>query len=72
MPDERLSAFGDRIRRERERRGLSQEDLAKLAGLSRTTINRAERGVINLRVVNAVCIAQGLGMTPQDLFTAAS
>lgn len=68
LPEERLSSLGQRIREERVRLGLSQDELANRSGLSRTTINRAEQGAVNLRVVNALSIAQGLGITARELF----
>ena len=37
-------AFGERVRRERERLGVSQEKLGELAGLHRTYIGHIERG----------------------------
>ena len=72
MDRERLSSFGDRIRTERERQGLSQGELARKAGLSRTTVNRAERGVVGLNVINVHRIAEALGLTVADLFAVAS
>jgi transcriptional regulator with XRE-family HTH domain len=68
VSDERLSAFGERIKRKRQDLGLSQSQLAKASGLSRTTINRAEKGEVELRVVNAMKIAEGLGITARELF----
>ena len=38
--------FGDWLRQERERRGLSQSDLARLASIHRSVINKLETGTI--------------------------
>ena len=38
--------FGDWLRQERERRGLTQSDLARLASIHRSVINKLETGTI--------------------------
>jgi transcriptional regulator with XRE-family HTH domain len=40
-------AIGAEIRRARTAKGLTQEALARAAGLSRTTVNRIENGVVS-------------------------
>lgn len=40
--------LGALLRRARERSGLSQGDLARMAGLSRATVNYAERGRVGI------------------------
>jgi transcriptional regulator with XRE-family HTH domain len=42
-----LAEIGIAVRERREALGLSQKALAKLAGLSRATINQLERGTLN-------------------------
>lgn len=42
----RLSEIGQRIRKQRRALGLTQEQLAKLSELSRTTINQMENGTL--------------------------
>jgi transcriptional regulator with XRE-family HTH domain len=42
----RLSEIGQRIREQRRALGLTQEQLAKLSELSRTTINQMENGTL--------------------------
>ena len=55
-----LRAFGVVVKRHRERKGASQEQLAELAGLHRTYVSDIERGMRNLTVSSANRIANGL------------
>ncbi|HUT98677.1 MAG TPA: helix-turn-helix transcriptional regulator [bacterium] len=55
-------ALGVTVRRHRQRLGLSQEQLAKRAGLHRTYIGSIERGERNITLVNILRLAQGLEM----------
>lgn len=66
-----LRAFGLAVRRERERRGVSQEVLAELAGLHRTYIGSVERGERNLSLRNIVAIANALGISSSVLLSRA-
>ncbi|HYV48445.1 MAG TPA: helix-turn-helix transcriptional regulator [Myxococcaceae bacterium] len=63
-----LQRFGARIRAERERRGLSQEEFAARAGLHRTYLGGVERGERNLGLLNVFRIARALGVPPSTLF----
>ena len=58
------------IRVIRERRGLTQEELAKLCELPRPHISSIERGEYRPRVDTAQKIATALGVTLDDLFAA--
>ena len=62
-----LQRFGARVRAERERQGLSQEQLGERAGLARTYIGGVERGERNVSLLNLIRIARGLGVGPGDL-----
>jgi transcriptional regulator with XRE-family HTH domain len=62
-----LKRFGEKVRAERERAGISQEKLADLAGLHRTYIGGVERGERNLGLLNLIKIAKSLGTTPASL-----
>jgi transcriptional regulator with XRE-family HTH domain len=55
------------LRRERKKCGLSQEELADLAGLHRTYIGSVERGEYNISIDNIERLARALGMEPADL-----
>jgi transcriptional regulator with XRE-family HTH domain len=59
--------FGRSLRRERLRRGLSQEDLGHASGLHPTEVSRLERGVREPRLSTIVALARGLGTTPSAL-----
>lgn len=62
-----LEKFGDRIRELRKSRGLSQEELAELAGLHRNYIGGIERGERNIALLNIVRLAKALGVSPSEL-----
>ncbi len=60
--------FGEKVRRVRRARGLSQEELAHRAGVHRTYLGGIERGERNPSLKNMAGIAEALGVTLSDLF----
>lgn len=64
-----LQLIGRQIRKLRERRGLSQEALAELAGVSRAYFGRVERGDADLSVTVLHKIAAALGVPATDLLS---
>lgn len=60
--------FGQNVRRIRIVLGLSQEELADIAGLHRTYIGSIERGERNVSLNNIVVIAQALHTPLVELF----
>jgi transcriptional regulator with XRE-family HTH domain len=62
-----LTAFGRRVRAAREARGLSQEALADRAGLHRTYVGSAERGLRNVSLTNILKLCRALGVRPGEL-----
>lgn len=66
--DEFLKWFGGRLREIRHMKGLSQEELAGLAGIDRTYVGGVERGERNLSVLNVKRISDALGINIKDLF----
>lgn len=63
-----LKKFGDSVRKQRKRIGLSQEELADKAGLHRTYIGMVERAEKNITLKNIEKIAMALGININDLF----
>jgi DNA-binding XRE family transcriptional regulator len=59
--------FGVRVRGLRERRGLSQEDLADAAHLHRTHISLIERGQRSVRLETIERLAVALRVQPGEL-----
>lgn len=63
-----LKQLGLSIKLARVRKGLSQEELAELAGLHRTYIGMVERAERNITVINLVQIAKALNVSLDKLF----
>lgn len=63
-----LTEFGKRVRSERLRQSLSQEDLAFKAGVHRTYIGMIERAEKNITLKNIEKIAKALGLKISDFF----
>jgi transcriptional regulator with XRE-family HTH domain len=59
--------FGERLRIVRQKRGLSQERLADLAGLHRTYVSSVERGKRNVSLVNIEKLANALQVSMAKL-----
>lgn len=57
--DERMVAFGKRVREVRKARGISQEKLAEMAGIDRSYMGNIERGEknITLKKIYEICDA---------------
>lgn len=68
MSDDIKAFFGNRVRDERLRKGLSQEELAVRAGVHRTYIGMIERAEKNITLVNIEKIAVALEMEIYELF----
>ena len=65
------AAFGQAVRRKRERLGMSQEKLGEKAKLDRTYISGIERGVRNPTLNTIWKLADTLSTTPSALLRAA-
>lgn len=63
-----LIRFGQRVREERLKRNLSQEELAERAGVHRTYIGMIERAEKNITLINIERIAAALGLSINELF----
>jgi transcriptional regulator with XRE-family HTH domain len=60
-------AFGKAVRKARLEKGLSQEELADLAGLHFTYVSSVERGERNISIENIARLAKALGCQLLDL-----
>ena len=63
-----LIKFGERIRKLRKEKDISQEELAHQAGLHRTYIGMIERAEKNITLLNIEKIANALGVTVKQIF----
>lgn len=52
--------FGEWLRKQREERGLSQSDLARLSGLHRQIINKTENGVSDPALKTYIALSNAL------------
>jgi putative transcriptional regulator len=59
---------GNRLKQWRAKKELTQADLAKVAGVSRKTINTVENRVFVPSVFLALVLARELGTTVESLF----
>lgn len=63
-----MSTFGDNVKRFRETKGLSQDELAKKAGYtSRSTISCIESGKRDCTQKQILALANALGVSPGEL-----
>lgn len=67
-PSNPLLVFGQVIRTERLKQGLSQDELADRAGLDRSYIGGVERGERNVSLLNILKLADALKLPPATLF----
>ena len=67
MKKQILVKFGQRVRQEREKQGLSQEELANKAKVHRTYIGMIERAEKNITLLNINKICKSLNKKISDL-----
>lgn len=65
--DERMIAFGKRVREMRKSKGISQESLAEMAGIDRSYMGNIERGEKNITLKKAYEICDALDIEIQNL-----
>jgi transcriptional regulator with XRE-family HTH domain len=66
-----LEHFGLAVRRLREQRALTREDVASGSGLSSVYIGNIERGEVNPTLLTQVKLARGLGVSLDTIVAAA-
>ena len=69
MKREILIKFGNKVRKERNKLKLSQEELAAKAGVHRTYIGMIERAEKNITLENIEKVAKALGLKLSDFFS---
>ncbi|MDR1168392.1 MAG: helix-turn-helix domain-containing protein [Heliobacteriaceae bacterium] len=69
MKHDELLTLGHKIRLERMKRNISQEEFAELAGLSRRSISCIECGVSDPRYTTLLQIARTFNMNMAELFS---
>lgn len=62
-----ITNFGVHIRQLREKKNMSQQDLANDCGMSKRQIGRIERGEINTSLGTIINIANALEVEPKTL-----
>lgn len=62
-----ITNFGIHIRQLREKKNMSQQDLANDCSMSKRQIGRIERGEINTTLGTKVNIANALDIEPKEL-----
>ena len=67
MKDDRLLQLGQKIRYERTKRGLSEEDLEEISSVSRRTISEIERGNADIRYTNLYQLAEAFNLSISEL-----
>ncbi len=59
----------NRLKEHRARLGVNQQEMGRLAGVSRQTISQIERGDYSPSVTLALKLAKLCGVTVEDIFT---
>lgn len=63
-----ITNLGIHIRQLREKKGMSQQDLADDCGITQNQVGRIERAEINTTVKTLVKIINALDVEPKELF----
>lgn len=63
-----LSNFGKRLRELRDKKGLTQEDLAEIVGVHQTYIGKIETGKANISLMLMYKITRALDITLYEFF----
>lgn len=70
-PGARWKAFGQYLKRERERAGKTQKEIADLAGLHPVHVSRIETGDSGIRTQTLDLLIESLGLNPGEAYSQA-
>lgn len=65
--EEILKDFAEKVRSNRKNKGLTQEELAELSGLSLSQIARIETAKLNSTICTVVVLARSMKISPSKL-----
>lgn len=65
--DERIVAFGKRVRDVRKKKGISQEKLAELSNIDRSYMGNIERGEKNVTLIKVYEICDALDIEIKEM-----
>jgi transcriptional regulator with XRE-family HTH domain len=66
--DKFLTAFGEKVRELRKKKGMSQYVMSYASDIPKSQIVRIEKGEINTGISSVSAIAKALEIHPRDLF----
>lgn len=69
--DPHLLAFGNAVRAIRKKAGVSQEELSLRSGIDRSYLGAIERGEQNAGLLHIKRLAEGLGISLEELIASA-
>ena len=67
LEEEYISNLGVHIRQLREQKNLSQQNLADICNIPKTTIGRIERAEVSVTIKTLIKIANALEIEPKDI-----
>ena len=67
LEEEYISNLGIHIRQLREKKNISQQGLADLCDMPKTSIGRVERGEVSVTIKTIIKIANALEIEPKDI-----
>jgi len=67
LEEEYISNLGIHIRQLREQKNISQQGLADLCDMPKTSIGRVERGEVYVTIKTIIKIANALEIEPKDI-----
>jgi len=64
-----IISLGTQVRKIREQKNLSQQNLADLCNVPKSTIARVERAEVNVTIKTLIKIASAIEISPTQFFT---